>query len=117
MRQTRWAATAPGMFTPFMIRFAIHDARSKPAPGQRMASSLAESWTVSPDGTVDGFALRRGAEFRNGDPVTAADVTLSFERYRGAAASIPTPRVPSVEIVDPDHACTAPYEDLRRDGT
>ena len=41
-----------------------------------MAPSLAESWTVSPDGLVYEFVLRKGAKFHNGDPVTAEDVEV-----------------------------------------
>ena len=49
-----------------------------------MAPSLAESWTVSKDGLVYEFVLRKGVKFHNGEPVTAEDVKFSFERYRGA---------------------------------
>ena len=46
----------------------------KPMPGQAMAPSLAESWTVSRDGLTYEFVLRKGVKFHNGDPVTAEDV-------------------------------------------
>ncbi len=94
-------AEAPGIITPFMIYYALHDALVKPMPGQRMAPSLAESWTATPDGLVYEFTLRRGAKFHSGDPVTAEDVKFSFERYRGAAASILKQKVAAVEVVDP----------------
>ena len=76
-------AETPGVITPFMILYALHDALVKPMPGQAMAPSLAESWSVSPDGLVYEFVLRKGARFHNGEPVTADDVKFSFERYRG----------------------------------
>jgi oligopeptide transport system substrate-binding protein len=41
---------------------------------------LAESWTVSNDGTVYEFKLRPDIKFSNGDPVTAQDFKWSFER-------------------------------------
>ena len=69
-----------------MILYALHDALVKPMPGNAMAPSLAESWSVSKDGLVYEFVLRKGVKFHNGDPVTAEDVKFSFERYRGAAA-------------------------------
>ncbi len=69
-------------------------------PGQPMAPSLAQSWTVSPDGLVYEFVLRRGVKFHNGDPVTAEDVKFSFERYRGTAASVFKSRIATVEVVD-----------------
>jgi peptide/nickel transport system substrate-binding protein len=94
-------AETPGIGTPFMILFALHDALVKPMPGNAMAPSLAESWSASKDGLVYEFVLRQGARFHNGDPVTADDVKFSFERYRGAAARLLKERVPVVEVVDP----------------
>ena len=43
-------AETQGIITPFMVMYALHDALVKPMPGNPMAPSLAESWTVSPDG-------------------------------------------------------------------
>src|SRR3989441_10856339 len=86
-------AETPGIGTPFMILYALHDALVKPMPGNAMAPSLAESWSVSKDGLVYEFVLRQGARFHNGDPVTADDVKFSFERYRGAAARLLKDRV------------------------
>jgi len=94
-------AETPGIGTPFMILYALHDAMVKPMPGNAMASSLAESWSASKDGLVYEFVLRQGARFHNGDPVTADDVKFSFERYRGAANRLLKERVPVVEVVDP----------------
>ena len=94
-------AETPGIITPFMLYYALHDALAKPMPGQRMAPSLAESWTTSPDGLVYEFVLRKGAKFHNGDPVTADDVKFSFERYRGAAAQLLKQKVAAVDVVDP----------------
>jgi len=94
-------AEAPGIITPFMIYYALHDALVKPMPGQRLAPSLAESWNASPDGLVYEFILRKGVKFHNGDPVTPEDVKFSFERYKGAAAQVLKQKVAAVEIVDP----------------
>ena len=58
----------------------------KAMPGNPMAPSLAESWSMSPDGLVYEFVLRKNAKFHNGDPVTAEDVKFSLERYRGASS-------------------------------
>lgn len=41
---------------------------------------LAESWTVSDDGTTYTFNLAQNATFSNGDPVTADAVKWSYER-------------------------------------
>jgi peptide/nickel transport system substrate-binding protein len=94
-------AETPGIGTPFMILYALHDALVKPMPGNPMAPSLAESWSASKDGLVYEFVLRPGAKFHNGDPVTADDVKFSFERYRGAAAKLFKEKVAAVEAADP----------------
>ena len=72
------------MLTPFWVLYAMHDALVKPMPGNLMAPSLAESWTVSPDQRVYEFKLREGLKFHNGDPFTAEDVKFSFQRAKGA---------------------------------
>jgi len=45
-----------------------------PVPG------MAESWSISEDGTVYTFELRQEAKWTNGDPVTAQDFVSSFQR-------------------------------------
>src|SRR5262245_7004357 len=67
-------AETPGLITPFMFLYALHDALLKPMPGKAMAPSLAESWSISPDGLVYEFVLRKGVKFHNGETVTAEDV-------------------------------------------
>jgi peptide/nickel transport system substrate-binding protein len=94
-------ADTQGMITPFMVLYAIHDAMVKPMPGNPTAPSLAESWSVSKDGLVYEFVLRKGARFHNGDPVTGEDVKFSFERYRGTANKTLKDRVAAVEVPDP----------------
>ncbi len=96
-------AETPGIITPYMILYALHDALVKPMPGQPYAPALAESWSASPDGRTYDFTLRKGVTFHNGDPVTAEDVKFSFERYRGAASKTLKDRVASVEAVTPTH--------------
>src|SRR5262245_31837275 len=91
-------AETSGTITSYMVLYALHDAMVKPLPGNPMTPGLAESWNVSPDGLVYEFALRRGARFHHGDPVTAEDVKFSFERYRGSAAKVIKDRVAAVEI-------------------
>ncbi len=94
-------ADTQGMITPFMVLYALHDAMVKPMPGNPTAPSLAESWSVSKDGLVYEFVLRKGARFHNGDPVTGEDVKFSFERYRGTANKTLKDRVAAVEVPDP----------------
>ena len=102
---TRWLDTSEteSEISPFMILYALHDALVKPMPGNLNAPSLAESWSVSRDGRIWDFTLRKGVRFHNGDPVTADDVKFSFERYRGAQAALLKARVAEVQIVDASH--------------
>src|SRR5205814_5843168 len=74
--------------TPFMVLYALHDALVKPMPAGQTTPSLAESWTMSPDGTTYEFLLRSGANGHNGEPVTAHDGKLSFERDKGGGATL-----------------------------
>ena len=85
----------------YISLYALHDAMVRPAAGQAMAPSLAEAWTVSPDGLAYDFVLRKGVRFHNGEPLTAEDVKFSFERYRGIAQKTLKERVAAVEILDP----------------
>jgi peptide/nickel transport system substrate-binding protein len=92
-------AEVVGVITPFWVLYAMHDALVKPMPGNHLAPSLAESWTVSPDQRVYEFKLRQGLKFHNGDPFTAEDVKFSFQRAKGAR--ILHEKVRDVTIVDP----------------
>src|ERR1700738_2038170 len=56
----------PDNLTPFWMMYALHDALVKPMPGNFMANSLAESWSMSEDRLVYEFTLRKGLKFHNG---------------------------------------------------
>src|SRR5512132_3796722 len=89
-----------GFITPFWVLYAMHDALFKAMPGNLMAPSLAESWTVSADGKTYEFKLREGLKFHNGDPFTAEDVRFSF--YRAKGSKILHDKVKDVAIGGPD---------------
>src|SRR5213594_2531158 len=92
-------AEVMGQITPFWVLYAMHDALVKPMPGNLMAPSLAESWTVSPDQRTYEFKLREGLKFHNGDPFTAEDVKFSFHRTKGT--KILKEKVREITVVDP----------------
>lgn len=52
-----------------------------------IAPSIAESWEISPDGTVYTFAIRQGVKFHDGSPMTMDDVVFSLERVFDPAGS------------------------------
>jgi peptide/nickel transport system substrate-binding protein len=87
-----------GQLTPFWVLYAMHDALVKPMPGNLATPSLAESWTVSPDGRAYEFKLREGLKFHNGDPFTAEDVKFSFARAKGKLLH---EKVKEVTVVSP----------------
>ena len=87
-----------GVLTPFWIMYALHDALVKPMPGSLTANSLAESWTMSPDGKSYEFKLRSGVKFHNGEPLTAEDVKFSFGRAKGKVLH---EKVKEVVVLDP----------------
>jgi peptide/nickel transport system substrate-binding protein len=108
-------AETPGLVTPFMVLYALHDALVKPLPDRSMAPSLAESWQASPDGLIYEFVLRPGLRFHNGEPVTTDDVKFSFERYRGISAQMLKARVAAIETPDARHIrfrLTQPWPDF-----
>src|SRR5262249_29881437 len=84
----RAPAETEGIITPFMVLYGLHDALVKPMPAGINTPSLAESFTQSKDGLTYEFVIRKGVKFHNGDPVTAADVKFSFERYKGAVVKL-----------------------------
>jgi peptide/nickel transport system substrate-binding protein len=106
-------AEVSGFLTPFWVLYALHDALVKPMPGNLMAPSLAESWTVSADQRVYEFKLREGLKFHNGDPFTADDVKFSFERAKGS--KVLREKVSEVTVAGPHHVrfrLTEPWPDF-----
>src|SRR5947199_2068376 len=99
----RWLdpAETEAFSTPFMVLYAVHDALVKPMPGGMQTPSLAESWQEARDHLSYTFTLRRNAKFHDGSPVTGEDVKFSFERYKGASATLLKEKVKEVQVVSP----------------
>src|SRR2546428_8227208 len=70
-------------------------------PAGMSTPSLAESWSEARDHLPYPFTLRKSTKFRDGAPVTAEDVKFSFERYKGASATLLKEKVKEVQIVSP----------------
>src|SRR5262245_27912487 len=75
--------------------------------GTKPAPDLAESWTVSDDGLVYTFKLRRGVKFHDGAEMTSADVKASYDKIIFPPAGVVSDRqgqyegVQAVEAPDP----------------
>ncbi len=65
----------------FRILVNIYEGLVKYAPGTlEVVPGLAESWTISDDGTVYTFNLRSGVSFHDGTPFNAEAVKFTFDR-------------------------------------
>src|SRR5499426_1470516 len=86
-----------------LTRFAIKDGKVTTA---EVEPDLAESWTLSPEGTIWTMKLRKGVQFHKGyGELTAEDVKWSFERQinktPGTRYGVNLDVIKSIEVVDP----------------
>ena len=86
-----------------LTRFAIKDGK---VTTSEVEPDLAESWTLSPEGTVWTFKLKKGVQFHKGfGELTAEDVKFSFERQinkaPGTRYGVNLDVIKSIEVVDP----------------
>ena len=86
-----------------LTRFAIKDGK---VTTTEVEPDLAESWTLSPDGTIWTFKLRKGVQFhKNMGEMTAEDVKFSFERQinktPGTRYGVNLDVIKSIEVVNP----------------
>jgi peptide/nickel transport system substrate-binding protein len=78
-----------------------------PDDPDKITGDLAERWTVSGDGKVYTFHLRKGVKWHDGQPFTSADVKATLDRVLSPSVKSPRcgsmlkPVVASVEAVDP----------------
>ena len=62
-----------------MIAGNIYEGLLRYSPKLEPLPGLAESWTVSEDGKVYAFHLRKGVSWHDGKPFTSADVLFSID--------------------------------------
>ncbi|MBB3998882.1 ABC transporter substrate-binding protein [Aureimonas pseudogalii] len=74
----------------FSMIKAMFDGLMDYEPGTAtLRPGLAESYTISPDGTVFTFTLREGVKFHNGRTMTADDVKYSLDRVTNPKTQSP----------------------------
>src|SRR5262245_17993233 len=86
-----------------LTRFAIKDGK---VTTSEVEPDIAESWTISPEGTIWTFKLKKGVQFHKGfGELTAEDVKFSFDRQiqrtPGTRFGEIVEVIKSVEVVDP----------------
>ena len=69
----------------FVLYNLVYDTLVQLELDGRFSPSVAESWTMSPDGLDWTFRLRPGFVFHDGQPLTAKDVAFSLELYKAHA--------------------------------
>jgi peptide/nickel transport system substrate-binding protein len=86
-----------------LARFAI---KNNKVVTTEVEPDLAESWTLSPEGTIWTFKLKKGVQFHKGyGEMTAEDVKFSFERQinktPGTRYGVELEVIKSIEVIDP----------------
>lgn len=74
--------TTAGAAIPQLLMNNVYETLVKVDQNGGIVPLLAESWTVSDDGTTYDFTLREGVTFSDGRVLTAADVVASFNRVQ-----------------------------------
>jgi peptide/nickel transport system substrate-binding protein len=72
---------------------------------------VADSWTIGPDGKTFTFKIHQGIKFTNGDPLTAADVKFSVDRYASHDSANTTSTNPWSPYLRNNYASTSAPDD------
>ena len=67
----------------------VYSGLMRALPDGSMIPDLAESWTISPDGTIYTFKLRSNATFQDNAPITSADVAFTIKAAQNSALKSP----------------------------
>jgi peptide/nickel transport system substrate-binding protein len=85
-------------FAPFYNTLLRVDPNDK--SGVKPAPSLAESWSVSPDGKIFTFQLHKGVKFHDGSEMTSEDVKASYDKIIFPPAGVGSSRKGQYAVVD-----------------
>ena len=124
-RVLRHDEAAPGRLDPSkvvdyassVLAFNVYDTLVEADP-RGVAPSLAESWTIAPDGKAYTFKLRAGVKFHGGGELTSEDVVFTLERtqalnagyarlFKGMAVAASDPRTVVFNLPEPNAAFLA----------
>ncbi len=67
--------------------------------GTRPVGDLAESWTISKDGLVYTFKIRKGVKFHDGSELTSKDVKASYDKILHPPAGVKSLRASAYQAV------------------
>jgi peptide/nickel transport system substrate-binding protein len=84
--------------------FAMYDSLLSFDQQGNIVGNLAEDYNLSDDGLTWTFKIRQGVKFHNGDPLTAADVVFSLQRFGSKESTNPW----SPYILKNNESITAP---------
>jgi peptide/nickel transport system substrate-binding protein len=99
--------------------FAMYDSLLTFDQQGNVVGNLADTFSLSDDGLTWTFKIRQGVKFHNGDPLTAADVVFSLQRFGSQASTNPW----SPYLLKNNQSITAPddytvvYQALRPEWT
>ncbi|WP_028603811.1 ABC transporter substrate-binding protein [Ottowia thiooxydans] len=82
--QTNLSVLDPIWTTAYVVRnhgYMIYDTLFGTDEKGAIKPQMVDTWSVSPDGLLWNFTLRKGLQFHDGAPVTAEDVTASLTRW------------------------------------
>ena len=94
-------AETVGIVTPFMFLYALHDALVKPMPGNPLAPSLAESWSVVARRAHLRVRPAQGRAVSQRRPADGRGRQVLVRAVSGASSGLFKARVAAVEVVDP----------------
>ncbi|GMO29726.1 MAG: ABC transporter substrate-binding protein [Termitinemataceae bacterium] len=80
----------------------FHTALVKIAVNVEAEPDLAKSYSVSPDGLVYTYTIRKDVKFSDGTPLTPQDVVFTYQTAKKSDASVDLTMLDKVELVDSD---------------